>query len=148
MGESTDNAPNDQIVRLECNLDDMTGEAIGFACDRLFEAGALDVFVQPIQMKKNRPGQLLSVICAPSDADGLAQLMLLHTTTLGVRRQDMARYALDRRTETRPTPFGEMRFKVAEGFGIRKCKPEYEDLARIAQREGKPLSEILLQINQ
>lgn len=148
LGESTDNAPNDQIVRLECNLDDMTGEAIGFACDRLFEAGALDVFVQPIQMKKNRPGQLLSVICAPSDADGLAQLMLLHTTTLGVRRQDMARYALDRRTETRPTPFGEMRFKVAEGFGIRKCKPEYEDLARIAQREGKPLSEVLRQLNQ
>lgn len=143
LGESADSAANDQIVRLECNLDDMTGEAIGYAFDRLFEAGALDVFVQPIQMKKNRPGQLLSVVCAPGDADRLARLMLLHTTTLGVRRLDMARYALSRRIEVRSTPFGEMRFKVAEGDGVCKCKPEYADLESVARREGKPLSEIL-----
>ena len=146
LGESADSAPNDSIVRLECNLDDMTGEAIGYAFDRLFEAGARDVFIQPIQMKKNRPGQLLSVICTPADADRLAQLMLLHTTTLGVRRHDMPRYALERRIEARPTPFGDVRFKISEGFGIRKCKPEYADLERIAQRENKPLSEILRQL--
>ena len=143
LGESADSAANDQIVQLECNLDDMTGEAIGYAFDRLFEAGALDVFVQPIQMKKNRPGQLLSVVCTPVNADRLARLMLLHTTTLGVRRRDMARYALNRRIEVRSTPFGEMRFKVAEIDGVCKCKPEYADLECVARREGKPLSDIL-----
>ena len=143
LGESADSAPNDRIVHLECNLDDMTGEAIGYAFDRLFEAGARDVFIQPIQMKKNRPGQLLRVICTPEDADRLAQLMLLHTTTLGVRRQDLTRYALNRHIEALPTPFGDIRFKVADGFGVQKRKPEYADLEKIALCENKPLSEIL-----
>ncbi len=82
LGEAAQSAPNDTIVRLECNLDDITGEAVGFALDRLFEAGALDAFVQPIQMKKNRPGLMLTCICAPERADALAQAMLRHTTTL------------------------------------------------------------------
>lgn len=142
LGESAGGAPNDSIVRLECNLDDMTGEALGFAMDRLFEGGALDVFLQPIQMKKNRPGQMLCCICAAKDADRMAQLILAHTTTLGVRRQDMRRYALARRVETRQTPFGEVRFKVSEGFGVCKTKLEYADLEAIARRENLSFAEV------
>ncbi len=143
LGEAAQSAPNDAIVRLECNLDDITGEAVGFALDRLFEAGALDAFVQPIQMKKNRPGLMLTCICAPERADTLAQAMLRHTTTLGVRRQDMARYALSRRIEPRSTPFGEVRVKIAEGFGVRRTKFEYADVEAIARRENRPFGEIL-----
>lgn len=143
LGEAAQSAPNDAIVRLECNLDDITGEAVGFALDRLFEAGALDAFVQPIQMKKNRPGLMLTCICAPERADALAQAMLRHTTTLGVRRQDMARYALSRRIEPRSTPFGEVRVKIAEGFGVRRAKFEYADVEAIARRENRPFGEIL-----
>lgn len=147
LGDTAETAPNEQIVRLECNLDDMTGEAVGYAVDRLFAAGARDVFLQPIQMKKNRPGQLLCVICGMDDADQLARLMLLHTTTLGVRRENLSRYALNRRIEVRPTPFGDVRYKISEGFGVQKSKPEYADLEAIALREGVPLSEVLRKIN-
>lgn len=143
LGESAHSAPNDAIVRLECNLDDMTGEAVGFALDRLFEAGARDAFVQSIQMKKTRPGMMLCCICTPDRADALAAEMLRHTTTLGVRRQDMARYALNRRVEVRATAFGDVRYKISEGYGVQRVKPEYDDVAAIALREGLPFSEIL-----
>ena len=148
LGEGADGAPNDRIVRLECNLDDMTGEALGFAMERLLDVGAKDVYLQPIQMKKNRPGQLLACICAPEDADRLARAMLCHTTTLGVRRQDMARYALERHLTSRSTPWGDVRFKVSEGFGVKRVKPEYEDLAQIARREGCCLQEIEQSVKQ
>ena len=142
LGESLDQSSRDAIVRLECNLDDMTGEEIGCAMERLFEAGALDVFVEPIQMKKNRPAQMLCCICTPSAADGVARAMLFHTSTLGVRRQDMERYVLERRVETRHTAYGEVRVKYAEGYGVRKYKPEYADVEAIALREGRPFNEI------
>lgn len=151
LGESMEKTassggPNGSIVHLECNLDDMTGEAIGFAVDRLFEAGARDVYLQSIQMKKNRPGQLLCCICTPEDADKLAALMLRHTTTLGIRRQDMARYTLDRRIETRETPLGPVRFKVSEGYGVLREKPEYADLEKIAREKDMSLEDVLKKI--
>ena len=130
------------IAKLECNLDDMTGEEIGFAMERLFSAGARDVFTQPIGMKKNRPGVMLSVICLPEDADSLAAVMMKHTTTLGIRRQDMTRYVLDRSVETVETPFGTVRVKKASGMGVTREKPEYDDLARLAQERGLSLDEI------
>ena len=130
------------IVKLECNLDDMTGEEIGFAMERLFSAGARDVFTQPIGMKKNRPGVMLSVICLPEDADSLAAVMMKHSTTLGIRRQDMTRYVLDRSVETVETPFGLVRVKKASGMGVTREKPEYDDLARLAQERGLSLDEI------
>lgn len=142
LGEAAEPSTNDRIVKLECNLDDMTGESLGFATKRLLEAGARDVYLTPIQMKKNRPGQMLSCICAPDDADRLAQLMFRHTTTLGVRRQDMARYTLDRRIETVPTTLGSVRVKYSEGFGVRRAKPEFADLEAISVREGMSLEEI------
>ena len=127
------------VTKLECNLDDMTGEDIGFAMEQLFEAGAHDVFTQPIGMKKNRPGILLSVICRTQDADRMAETMMKHTTTLGIRRQDLNRYVLQRRMETASTEYGEVRIKRATGTGLEREKPEYEDIARIAREQDMSL---------
>ena len=140
LGESA--GPMQQITRLECNLDDMTGEELGFAMEQLFKAGARDVYTQPISMKKSRPGVMLCVICLPQDADGLAEVMMKHTTTLGIRRQDMARYALAREIETRQSPYGPVRIKRASGMGVNRQKPEYEDLARLAEENGLSLDEV------
>ena len=140
LGES-EGAP-EEITRLECNLDDMTGEEIGFAMDRLFAAGARDVFTQPIGMKKSRPGILLSVVCMPEDADRLAQVMMTHTSTLGIRRLDMSRYVMSREIRTVHTPYGDVRVKAASGMGAEKAKPEYEDLAALAEKHGVPLQTI------
>ena len=130
------------VTKLECNLDDMTGEDIGFAMEQLFKEGARDVYTQGIGMKKNRPGIMLSVICLPEDADRLAQVMMKHTTTLGIRRQDMSRYYLSRKTETVDTPLGSVRVKTSSGMGIKRSKAEYEDLAKIAEEKGLSLSEV------
>ncbi len=140
LGESE--GQRESITRLDCNLDDMTGEEIGFAMEQLFKAGARDVYTQAIGMKKSRPGILLSVICLPGDADRLAALMMKHTTTLGIRRQDMSRYAMDRSIETMETPYGPVRIKKASGLGTERCKAEYEDLAAIAEKQGLSLDEV------
>ena len=132
----------EQIARLECNLDDMTGEDIGFAMEQLFKAGARDVYTQPIGMKKSRPGVLLSVICLPEDAARLAALMMKNTTTLGIRRQDMSRYVLERAVETVETPYGPVRVKTASGMGVQRRKAEYDDLAALAERHQVPLETI------
>ena len=140
LGESE--GKQEQITALECNLDDMTGEEIGFAMEALLQAGARDVYTQPIGMKKSRPGILLSVICLPEDADALAQVMMKHTTTLGIRRRDMTRYVLTRSVETVETPYGALRMKRACGMGVMRTKPEYEDMARLARENDVSLDEI------
>ncbi len=132
----------EQITRLECNLDDMTGEDIGFAIDMLFKAGARDVFTQPIGMKKSRPGVLLSVICLPEEADRLATVLMKHTTTLGIRRQDLSRYVLERTVETVETPYGTVRMKTASGMGVQRRKAEYDDLAALAEQNHVSLETI------
>ena len=134
LGESE--GLRETVTRLECNLDDMTGEDVGFATEQLFKAGARDVYTQAIGMKKNRPGILLSVICMPEDADRLAEAMMKYTTTLGIRRQDMSRYVLERREETVSTPYGQVRVKRASGMGTERSKPEYEDIAALAREHG------------
>ena len=140
LGESE--GRREAVTRLECNLDDMTGEDIAFAMERLFEAGARDVFTQPIGMKKSRPGVLLSVICLPQDADALAEVMMKHTSTLGIRRQDMSRYILAREEETVSTPYGGVRVKRACGMGADRKKPEDDDIAALAKKHNVPLSVI------
>jgi len=140
LGESA--AEKKTVTKLECNLDDMTGEDIGFAMERLFEAGAHDVFTQPIGMKKSRPGTLLSVICRTEDTDRMAEEIMKHTTTLGIRRQDMERYVLPRETVTADTPYGPVRIKRAAGMGTEKAKPEYEDLADLARKHNVSLKTI------
>lgn len=137
LGESSaEKGPNDLIVELACNLDDMTGEALGHAVKQLMKAGALDVCIIPIQMKKGRPGHMLCCLCREEDADALAGKMLSETTTLGVRRTQHARYALSRSSYVVETGFGKVRVKQAEGYGIVKRKAEFDDLKRAAKRHG------------
>lgn len=126
----------DEVFELACNLDDMTPEDVGFAMERLLEAGALDVYTLPIGMKKNRPGTMLCVLCKPEDRQRMAEGMFRYTTTLGIRETAHGRYVLRRESRTRQTPFGPVREKLAEGFGVSRRKPEYEDIRRIALEQG------------
>ena len=137
--------PGEEILELRCNLDDMTGEALGFAQERLLEAGALDVFTTAIGMKKCRPGILLTVLCRESDREKLVQCLFRHTTTLGIRETLCQRHTLTRRTEQVQTPWGPVRRKVSTGEGIHREKYEYEDLARLAKEHGVSLQEVPLQ---
>lgn len=125
----------DTVAELSCNLDDMTPEEIGFAMERLLEAGALDVFTTPIGMKKNRPGTMLTVLCKPNQKDLMVQQLFRHTTTLGIRENQLHRYTLTRRTETMDTPYGPVRQKISSGYGVERSKPEYDDLTKIAREQ-------------
>ena len=125
----------DTVAELSCNLDDMTPEEIGFAMDRLLEAGALDVFTTPIAMKKNRPGTMLTALCKPNQKDLMVQQLFRHTTTLGIRENQLHRYTLTRRTETLDTPYGPVRQKISSGYGVERSKPEYDDLTKIAREQ-------------
>lgn len=120
--------PNGRIVELRANIDDMTGEDIAFACDKLRDAGALDVSLAPLMMKKGRPGNLLIVLARPEMADAMAAAILRETSTFGVRRIDCARYELER--EMLP---GDVRVKVGRGYGVEKSKPEFADRAAHAK---------------
>ena len=134
--------PGEEILELRCNLDDMTGEALGFAQERLLEAGALDVFTTAIGMKKCRPGILLTVLCRESDREKLVQCLFRYTTTLGIRETLCQRHTLTRRTEQVQTPWGPVRRKVSTGEGVHREKYEYEDLARLAKEHGVSLREV------
>ena len=144
LGEGPD-APED-VTELYCNLDDMSGEELGFAMERLFEAGALDVWTTPIGMKKSRPGVMLSVLGKAEQSDALLQCIFKHTTTLGVRQHWLSRHSLGRSFRRAETPWGEVTVKQAEGWNVRREKPEYEDLAKIAREQGLSLREVKEQI--
>ena len=124
--------PNGRIAELACNLDDMTGEDLSVACDRIRAAGAVDVSLAPLLMKKGRPGHLLLALCAPERADEVAAAILRETTTLGVRRRDMARYEMDRSFVEKDVAGGVVRVKRAAGYGAAKEKPEHDDAVRAA----------------
>jgi len=135
---------SETITVLEANLDDLNPQVFGYVIDRLFEEAALDAFVVPVQMKKNRPGTLLTVLCKPGDASRLTQLIFSETTTLGVRRRDEVRQTLARRWENVRTPWGEVRIKIASMNGtITNYAPEYEDCRRIAAEHHVPLKTVL-----
>lgn len=135
-------APTEEILELSCNFDDCTGEAIGFAMERLLDAGALDVYWTSVGMKKNRPGILLTCMCRPLDREKMVELLFRHTTTLGVRESAFRRYTLLRESKTIQTPDGDIRVKVSTGYGVAREKPEFEDLAKIARETGKSFSEL------
>ena len=135
--------PNDTVTELKANIDDTSGEALGFAMERLLEAGALDVSYLPLQMKKNRPGVLLLCLCRTPDADRLAKEILACTGTFGVRRTDCVRYALEVRKETIETEFGSVGCKIGTGYGLIKRKAEYEDAARAARKHNKTLETVM-----
>lgn len=139
LGERS--AASDDVIELCCNIDDMTGEAIGYAFDKLFAAGALDVYTIPIGMKKSRPGHLLHVICREAEKDALVRALFAHTTTIGIRENRFRRYTLDRHIETIETSDGPVRRKCSTGYGVSREKFEHDDLARIADAQGLSLRE-------
>ena len=139
--EDADDTPTD-ILELACNLDDMTGEEIGFAMERLLEAGALDVYTQSITMKKSRPAVILTALIRPSDKDKMTELFFRYTTTIGVRCRSWERAVLQRETVTRQTPWGPVQVKHCSGYGCEKEKAEFEDLARIAREQNLSLRQV------
>lgn len=140
LGETA--GPSEQFVEFSCNLDDMTGEELGFALEALFDAGALDAWTMPIGMKKSRPGVLLSALCREEDRAEVLRCFFRHTTTLGVREMRCERHALSRSFRVAQTPWGEVPVKRAEGYGVTREKPEYEVAARLARENGIPLREV------
>ena len=142
IGESATRDGSDSVCELRCNIDDMTGEAIAFACDRIFDAGALDVLTVPATMKKGRPGVVLLALCAPDRKDAVTAAIFRHTSTLGVRETTCRRSVLARREETVTLPDGStLRRKVSEGFGVRRGKVEHDDLAAYALSHGLSIAE-------
>jgi pyridinium-3,5-bisthiocarboxylic acid mononucleotide nickel chelatase len=149
MGESAtpslaSKTTSEAITVLEANLDDLNPQVFGYVMDRLLEGGALDVFGMPVQMKKNRPGTLLTVLCKPENANKLTELMFAETTTLGVRRRSETRQTLARRWENVHTQWGEVRIKIASMNGtVTNYAPEYEDCRRIAAEHHVPLKTVM-----
>jgi pyridinium-3,5-bisthiocarboxylic acid mononucleotide nickel chelatase len=128
---------------LETNLDDATGQTIGHCIDRLWQAGALDVWTTPIQMKKNRPGVLLSVLCHPVDLLALERILFSETPTLGIRRRVLQRHILRREAREVATPWGPVQGKVRWlPDGRPRFEPEYESCREVAEREGVALGDV------
>ena len=144
LGEvfNTEASAPEEIFELSCNLDDMSPEAVGFALERLYAAGALEAFTLPAGMKKSRPGVLLTALCREETRGAVRAAMFAHTATLGVREARLARYALEREIETVQTAFGPVRRKISRGYGTERSKWEYEDLAAIARAEGMTLDAV------
>jgi uncharacterized protein (TIGR00299 family) protein len=131
-----------EVAELTCNLDDITPENIGYAYDVLFREGALDVYVIPVHMKKNRPGYVFTCMCRMNDKDKMLKLMFQHLPTLGIRETACRRHALDRKIEKIQTSFGEVCVKISEGCHVKREKIEFEDLARIANEKHLSIEEI------
>lgn len=143
VGQACENRLADQVWVLETNLDDVSGEVVGHCSSILLEAGALDVYTVPVQMKKNRPGILLCVLCGPSELDKLENLIFRETTTLGIRRWLASRHKLERRHRTIQTDWGTVDGKEAVlAEGITSFSPEYESCKKIAEIHGIPIKDV------
>ena len=140
LGETE--AECEQIIELACNLDDMTPEELGFAMEELFRLGALDVYFTNIGMKKSRPAVMLTCMCRAAQRDEMLRCIFKHTTTLGVREYVCNRYNLTRSIETVQTQYGPVRIKTAAGYGVKRSKAEYDDLAKLARENSTTLAEI------
>jgi len=134
------------IVELSTNVDDMTGEQIGYLTEECFKAGAVEVYTTAIGMKKNRPGTLISVMCKQEDREALLRCIFANSTTIGIRENVSKRYTLSREIVREYTTFGEIRKKVSRGYGVVKQKYEYDDLKRIADDNDMSIKEILDQL--
>ncbi|MCQ2575889.1 MAG: nickel pincer cofactor biosynthesis protein LarC [Treponema sp.] len=142
LGEEVSTCSEDKILQLDANIDDMTAEEIGFAMDRLFEAGAREVFTSAVFMKKNRPGTLITVICTEKTKEEIVKTFFKHTTTIGIRQKACDRYILDREMSVVKTPYGDIRKKTSSGYGSTKAKLEFDDLSKIALEKGLSLREV------
>lgn len=134
----TPRSSEDTIVKLECNVDDCTGEALGFAAERLMREGARDAHYTPVFMKKGRPAYQLTVVCRESDRQRMERIVFEETSTVGIRRVAMDRTVMDRRIDEVDTPIGRVQVKVCTIDGIEKSHPEYESLAAICRERGIP----------
>jgi pyridinium-3,5-bisthiocarboxylic acid mononucleotide nickel chelatase len=143
------NTEGDSVLVLECNLDDVSGEHIGFAIERLWKAGALDVFSSPIQMKKNRPGTLLTVLAKPEDRKKMESILFQQTGTLGIRYRKQSRTVLPRAMVDVSSPWGVVAGKVSMlPTGEVDFSPEYDDCSRIAGKHGLRLSDVISEIRE
>jgi pyridinium-3,5-bisthiocarboxylic acid mononucleotide nickel chelatase len=143
VGEAEVEGVDERIVVLECEIDDMNPQLFGPLMDSLQRAGALDVFYAPVQMKKNRPGTLVTVISPPERREALAGLLFAETTTIGVRYHEMLRERLEREVRTVTTPVGPIRFKVATRDGrVLNASPEFDDCVRAAAERGIPIKDV------
>ena len=131
------------VWSLKTNIDDMQPQWYGPIMEKLFQAGALDVFLTPIQMKKNRPGTILEILCEEVSRDTLANILLRETTTFGIRMQKMQRRILGREIKTIKTKLGPMRFKIGTLNGKTvKIAPEFEDCLRVSRQRDLPLADV------
>ena len=136
-------SPDETIVIIETNIDDMNPQVFGFVMERAFALDALDVFMTPVQMKKDRPGVLLTVLCKPDTVDAMIEMLLAETTTLGVRYYEAKRRVLERVVEMVETQYGPVRIKVArDGARTLHFQPEYEDCARLAVAAKAPFLDV------
>jgi uncharacterized protein (DUF111 family) len=143
IGREDDHAEASRVVVIECEIDDMNPQIFGLVMDRLYATGALEVYYVAVQMKKNRPGTLLTVIAPPGHREALAAVIFRETTTIGLRYHEMERECLMREIVSIDTPIGAVRFKLAWREGrIVNAIPEYEDCARLAAARGLPLKEV------
>jgi uncharacterized protein (TIGR00299 family) protein len=143
LGESEGQASLETVVVIECEIDDMNPQNFGTALERLQAAGALDVYYTPIQMKKNRPGVLVTVLCTASTREVLAGILFRETTTIGLRYQEMTRECLDRESLAVETPLGPVRFKIARRRGqVVNASPEFEDCLRLSRERQVPLKDV------
>ena len=143
LGEASDSDDADSVTVLETNLDDASGEIIGFTIERALQMGALDAYAVPIQMKKSRPGFVLTVICESADVSAMEAILFRETPTLGIRRRTMQRTKLKRRIETVDTAFGEIRIKVGQREAAITASPEYEDCKAAAIKHDAALREVI-----
>ena len=141
LGE-TDSQDSETMLELSVNIDDMTAEQLAYAMERIYEAGAVEVFTSPIGMKKSRPGTLLHAICSSDRREAVVEAFFRHTSTIGIRETETRRYVLKRQIREVKTSFGTVHVKYSEGYGVTRKKPEYEDLARIAREKGLSLAEV------
>ena len=146
VGVATDGAPVVRVTVIECEIDDMNPQIFGAVMDQLYAGGALEVFYGAVQMKKNRPGTLVTVVCRPDDRRRLADLLFRETTTIGVRYHEMARECLERETVPVSTGWGVVRVKVARrGTQVLNAQPEFEDVARLAAEHAVPIKTVHVQ---
>lgn len=146
LAESSD--LNDIIYELSCNVDDMTGEEVSFAMEKLFEAGARDVYVIPIIMKKSRPGNLIRLMCVEKDKENLIKLIFKYTTTIGIREVETKRYVLKREISQIDSSLGPVKLKRSKGYGVVREKLEYEDLKMLADENKITIEEVRNIINR
>ena len=143
VGRAAERAPGDRVTVLECEIDDMNPQIFGSLMDQLYEAGALEVFYVPVQMKKNRPGTLLTVIVPPAMRPTIADIVFRETTTIGLRYADVDRECLQRESLSVETPIGDVRFKVAWRNGrLVNASPEFEDCVRLAAANNLSIKEV------